>query len=116
MEHESTDQFAEEVSQTKWTEKLSKNEPLAGWTTIRVGGPAKYFQIVHTQPELIRLLKLAHKHHVSWSLIGNGTNLLVPNEGFDGLVIQLQGDFKCIGQTSNRLVGWIQVIGVSEQI
>lgn len=100
MKSESTCPFIEDIAKHKWTENIRLKESLSGKTSVRVGGPAKYFQVVHNQTELISLLELIRIHNLRFFLIGKGTNLLVHDEGFSGIVIQLCGDFTVVNQAS----------------
>ncbi len=102
MVKESVSEFIEEIKKYPWIEGVKTTEPLSNKTSVRVGGPAKYFQKVHNQSELINLLKVAKKTKTIWFLIGKGTNLLIPDEGFSGVVIQLSGDFEVVKKTSKR--------------
>ncbi len=67
---------------------LRENEPLRDHTTFRVGGPARLFALPRDTYQLIALLVFALGHDLKWAVIGNGSNLLVPDEGYDGLVIR----------------------------
>ena len=72
---------------------LWENEPLRDHTTFRIGGPARYFaQPLHTG-QLIALLAFVKVNDLPYAVIGKGSNLLVPDEGFDGLVIRTSEDF-----------------------
>ena len=53
-------------------------------TTLQIGGPAKDFRIVHTEQELLDLIK----NNPDFLIIGGGSNLLVSDEGIDKLVIR----------------------------
>ncbi|MBX5475506.1 MAG: UDP-N-acetylmuramate dehydrogenase [Clostridia bacterium] len=68
---------------------VSEGEPLARHTTIRIGGPARWFVEPADEDDLVRTLEWCHKHGVAYTVIGFGSNLLVPDSGFDGVVISL---------------------------
>ena len=68
---------------------LRANEPLAPKTTMRTGGPARLYAEPATEPDLARLLAHARTHALPVLLLGRGSNLLVPDEGVDALVISL---------------------------
>ncbi len=61
--------------------------PLGERTTLRVGGPARWLVEVQDAPTLARALAAAHDHGTRVLLLGGGSNLLVADGGFDGLVI-----------------------------
>lgn len=67
---------------------LRENEPLSKHTSFRIGGPARLFALPETVNQLTALVAFALGHEMKWVVIGNGSNLLVADEGFDGLVIR----------------------------
>jgi UDP-N-acetylmuramate dehydrogenase len=62
-------------------------EPLAGHTTMRVGGPADLFATVDDLPALVTLVQLARSRGIPHVVIGRGSDLVVSDAGFRGLVI-----------------------------
>lgn len=75
---------------------LQKNVLLANHTTFRIGGPARYFAAVKNNEELIEVVKHAKDNSLSFYILGGGSNLLVSDEGYDGLVIKCQmTNFQC---------------------
>lgn len=68
------------------------DEPLARKTWWRVGGPADAFVRPHTLDALVALQRLAAEHDLPLHALGNGSNLLVHDDGVRGLVVQLAGD------------------------
>ncbi len=70
-------------------EKIQKNVPLAPLTTFKIGGSAKYYIEVKTRDDLVGAVKWAKKNSQKVFYFGGGSNLLVADEGFDGLVIKL---------------------------
>ncbi len=69
----------------------SIGEPLAAHTTFKIGGPAAVFCRPDTVVDLVRALELCRRHKVRTYLLGNGSNTLFADEGFDGAVITLCG-------------------------
>lgn len=67
---------------------LRENEPLSKHTSFRIGGPARLFALPKNTRQLTALLVFALGHELKYAVMGNGSNLLVPDEGFDGLVIR----------------------------
>jgi UDP-N-acetylmuramate dehydrogenase len=67
---------------------FKKNHPLRDYTTFKIGGPAKYFFEAKTIKTLTDSIKYAREHQLSFILLGNGSNLLISDSGFDGLVIK----------------------------
>ncbi|HTU03711.1 MAG TPA: UDP-N-acetylmuramate dehydrogenase, partial [Candidatus Sulfotelmatobacter sp.] len=72
--------------------KLTRDEPLAGKTTLRVGGAARLYAEPWAEDDLRVLLVEARKSAVPVFILGRGSNLIVPDEGVEGLVISLSQD------------------------
>lgn len=69
---------------------ILENVSLSQYTTFKIGGPAKYFVVAKSLPELKQAISWAKKNKVKWEVIGGGSNILALDQGFDGLVIRLQ--------------------------
>lgn len=67
---------------------VRENEPMSRHTTLRVGGPARWFWPVTAVEDLATVLPRLWEERVAYLLIGHGSNLLMSDQGFDGLVIQ----------------------------
>ncbi len=80
---------------TKQIEQLEKilgkeiqtDVPLSKYTTFKIGGPAKYFFVAENNEDLVRALTFAKKLKVPTYILAGGSNVLVADSGFDGLVI-----------------------------
>lgn len=70
------------------------NEPMAKHTTYRIGGPAHAFAEVRSIAALRTILDICKAEELSWCAVGKGSNLLVSDEGYDGVAISLSGDFR----------------------
>jgi UDP-N-acetylmuramate dehydrogenase len=68
--------------------KTSRNEPLARFTTMRVGGPADLFVVAHNRMELRALIRFAHARALPYVLLGRGSDVVISDRGVRGLVIQ----------------------------
>lgn len=68
---------------------IQQNIPLAPLTTLKIGGPARYFVEVHSVEELIEAVSWAKEKGVEYMVIAGGSNLLVSDDGYDGLIIRL---------------------------
>ena len=66
-----------------------KDEPMKMHTTFRIGGPADYFVTPQSVEEIRGTLALCRKENVPYYIIGNGSNLLVGDGGFRGVVLQI---------------------------
>lgn len=69
------------------------NYPLAGHTTFGVGGPAAALAVVETHAELASFLGIVEQEGLAWRVLGGGSNVLVRDEGFDGVAVLLDGVF-----------------------
>lgn len=69
---------------------VQKNIVLADYTTYKIGGPAKYFFIAETKDGLIKAVTTARKFKIPVFILGGGSNLLISEKGFKGLVIKIQ--------------------------
>ncbi|MBA3865929.1 MAG: UDP-N-acetylmuramate dehydrogenase [Solirubrobacterales bacterium] len=70
--------------------------PLARLTTIRTGGAATWFARPGEEQALVEMLRWAEGENLAVGLIGSGSNLLVGDDGFQGLAIKLDGDLAAI--------------------
>lgn len=64
-------------------------EPMSKHTSFRAGGKARAFALPKNEENILALLDICRKHQISYFIIGKGSNLLVSDEGFDGLIISL---------------------------
>jgi UDP-N-acetylmuramate dehydrogenase len=64
------------------------NEPLSRHTTLRVGGPARYFITATSTEQIEQAIKLSRQFEIPYFVLGWGSNLIVSDHGFPGLVIQ----------------------------
>jgi UDP-N-acetylmuramate dehydrogenase len=69
---------------------IQENIPLAPYTTFRIGGPARFFCEVSTKEELLEAVTFARKRSLPIFVLGGGSNLLVTDRGFDGLVLRVK--------------------------
>ena len=83
----------EKLQKLMGAEKVLVNEPMSAHTTFRIGGPADYFVMPETVEELSNILALCKEEGMPYFVLGNGSNLLVGDKGFRGVVIQLYKNF-----------------------
>lgn len=67
---------------------LLENEPLAEYTNFKIGGPAKYFFVANNEEDLVKAVKVAKEIGLSYFILGGGSNILISDKGFDGLVVK----------------------------
>jgi UDP-N-acetylenolpyruvoylglucosamine reductase len=78
--------------------------PLARLTTVRAGGPADLFARPATEEELVELLRWAAGERVQVGVVGSGSNLLVSDDGFRGLVLKLDGELAAVERDGTRVI------------
>lgn len=83
---------------------VAPNELLSRYTTLRVGGPARLFVVADTLHDLRTTLEVCTEENAAWSIIGKGSNLLIADEGFEGVMVMLSGDFRKIKRDGDRLM------------
>ncbi|MHB8790601.1 MAG: UDP-N-acetylmuramate dehydrogenase [Desulfobulbaceae bacterium] len=108
-----------------WTGPLHWDAAMGEYCTLRTGGPAEALLKATALPELCHLISWLEEQKIRWRVIGRGSNILVGSEGFAGVLIILDGEFRAIHQESadsnqpdaetvrvgagctiGRLVGW----------
>jgi UDP-N-acetylenolpyruvoylglucosamine reductase len=77
---------------------------LSRFTTVGIGGPAKAFARPETLPELEEALAWAAERNLAVATVGLGSNLLVADDGLDGLVLKLDGELASAETDGERLV------------
>src|SRR5271154_3230675 len=83
---------------------IRRDEPLAKHTTLRVGGPADVYAEPATEEDLANVVKFCGEHSVPFFILGRGSNLLVRDGGFRGVVICLSSsEFSRIEIVGERL-------------
>ena len=83
---------------------MTENVPLSRYTTLGTGGPARWFAEPTSVEELVERLAWAGGEGLPVAVVGLGSNLLVADEGFPGLVLKLAGDLAKAEAADGRLV------------
>lgn len=73
-----------------------KNEPMKKHTTFRIGGPARFFYVPKNIDELKLIIQYCKDEKLKYMIIGNGSNMLFMDEGFDGAII-------CVGNGMSNI-------------
>lgn len=68
---------------------IFENEPMARHTTFKIGGPARVFLDAHSTDAVVNALNILNDFGVSPLILGNGSNLLVSDDGYSGVVLKL---------------------------
>jgi len=84
-------------------------EPLARYTSMKIGGPADIFLEVESLSTLCGIIPLLKRHGVVFFLLGNGSNLLISDLGVRGAVIHLTGEFKQVRWQEDDARVWVEV-------
>lgn len=71
-------------------ENILLNEPMSKHTSFKTGGNAKFFVKAYSISEIKKVLKIVKENKIPLFILGNGTNLLVKDKGFDGIVLQIK--------------------------
>ncbi len=80
-----------------------KDEMLKNHTYFKIGGPASIFVVPVDEDDLRTVLKLIKKYEIDYFIIGNGTNLLVSDEGYKGIIIKIGDKFNKIVRDGNKV-------------
>jgi len=70
--------------------KVRENVPLKNHTTFKIGGPARYFFVARNSKDIAKAVSTAKKLNIPYFLLSGGSNILVSDKGFPGLVIKIQ--------------------------
>ena len=70
--------------------KIQENISLAGHTTFKIGGPARYFFVAENAEEIKKAVRAAKEFNLHYFILGGGSNVLVSDKGFNGLIIKIQ--------------------------
>ena len=96
MLKENLNGFLDEITAKIADENISTGVPLSRFSTYRVGGPAALLIKVEDTSVFSLLVKALKKFHLPILLIGNGSNLLISDDGFEGAVLKLGESFETI--------------------
>lgn len=85
-----------EIKKSVPKEIILLNQPLKNYSSFKIGGRAKIILVPRDLEDLIKILKICEDNGVEPFILGKGTNLLIDDEGYDGIIIQLKGWFEKI--------------------
>ena len=86
------------------TERVLREEPMSRHTTFRIGGPAGYFCLPSDGTMLAAAVAACRRAGEPYYILGNGSNVLVSDQGYRGVVIQMYRNFDGIRIEGNRLL------------
>jgi len=85
--------------------RVKTNVALKNHTTFKIGGKAKYFFEAQTKQDIIKALKVAKELNLPFFILGGGSNVLISDKGFNGLVIKIQKSKFKIQNCNEKLRG-----------
>lgn len=96
--------FADEIKKIVTEDRLLFDEPMKLHTTFRIGGSADFFVRPESEDEIKALIECAGKYNIAYYILGGGSNLLVNDEGYRGLMIQLGDEFGQILMSDDTMI------------
>ena len=78
------------------SDNVKQQEPMSRHTTFRIGGPADFYLCPHSTKEVQEIVEICKEENLPYFVLGNGSNLLVSDKGYRGVVIQLWKNFSDI--------------------
>ena len=84
-------------------DRVLVDEPMKRHTTFRIGGPADFFLLPSTVDEVRGILEICREEELPYFILGNGSNLLVSDKGYRGVIIQLYRNFSNISVEGNEI-------------
>lgn len=96
-------EFLEHLTFFMDKEDIKINEPMKKHTSFRVGGPAKVFLTVHSEEVLAKIMVALKERKLPYFVLGNGSNLLVSDQGYDGVMIYLGEEFASVEVQGNKI-------------
>ena len=91
-------------------ENILLEEPMHKHTTFRVGGPAEVFVTVENKEQLEKIIKYLNLVERPYFILGNGSNLLVGDKGYRGVIIRLGGEFNTLKTEGTLLTAGASVL------
>ena len=80
------------------------DEPLKNHTTFKIGGNCIALIEPREVSDIVETIKICRENNIKFFVIGNGSNLLVPDEGYNGVIINLKGEFSTIQVKGEYLI------------
>lgn len=78
------------------SDNVKLQEPMSKHTTFRIGGPADFYLCPHSTKEVQQAVQICKEENLPYFILGNGSNLLVSDKGYRGVIIQLWKNFSDI--------------------
>lgn len=97
--------IVEEIQKIVSKDKIFTNEPMSKHTSFKIGGPAEIFVKINNVEELKLIIKISKQAEVPITVVGNGSNLLVSDDGIRGIVLKIEFDKIEIEESGKLKVG-----------
>ena len=94
----------EDIEKIISKEKIYVNEPMSKHTSFKIGGPAEYLIKIDSVEELKSILKLSKEKDIPLTIIGNGSNILVSDDGIKGIVAKIEIDNLKIDKEDEKIL------------
>ncbi len=98
-----TGEVIEEIMDLVTLEEILEKEPMRLHTTFRIGGPADLFVVPKSEENLVKVIKYCRENGIRHFVTGNGSNLLIPDEGYRGVIIQIGKNLSGVRVDENRI-------------
>jgi len=82
---------------------VSRDVPMKEYTSIRTGGEARFLAEPDTTDKVLEILRYIRERHIDYYILGNGTNVIFPDSGYDGVVIRFGNKFSGITAEGDRI-------------
>ena len=89
-----TDRISRRFCEIVGENKLLEQEPMARHTTFRIGGPADYFVELGSIEQIRAAIQVCREENLPWFVLGRGSNLLVSDKGYRGVILSIYKDFQ----------------------
>ena len=103
------------VHELKQFGRVKTNEPLAKYTTFKIGGPADYVVTVEETEKLVGLLQFLVGAGVPYFILGGGSNMLVRDEGFRGAVVKIKNQKSTINNDTVEVDAGCMTVAVAQE-
>ena len=84
--------------------EVVKDAPMKEYTTFRTGGKAAFLARIDDEASLIKAVDILEEAHTDWFLLGNGSNILVSDTGYDGVMLKLGAGFEEIRTEEDKII------------
>ena len=91
------------LEQTVGNDQFLRNEPMKKHITFRVGGPAACFLMPSTKEQIEEIVHICQEEKTPCFILGNGSNLLVSDQGYDGAVLQIYKNMNQVAVNGEQL-------------